>query len=353
MSFNISAFSRLVAAALLISASHGALRSQAVQIGLIGFYNVENLFDTLDTPDVNDYEFTPNGPNAWGSARYYEKLDHMAQVIGEMGTDLTPDGPAIIGLAEIENRAVLEDFAAHPGVKRRNYQVAHFDSPDRRGVDVGLLYNPRYFKLTESKAVPLMIYDAQDGDRIYTRDVLVVGGYFMGDLLYVLVNHWPSRRGGEAASQPLRNAGALLCKNICDTLRQQHPEAKFVIMGDLNDDPISPSVLQVLNAKGKASQVEAGGFFNPMYEMFRRGLGTLAYRDSWNLFDQIIVSDLLLPQSQPGIRFHQAHIFNPPYLYQQSGQFKGYPFRTYVGSNYAGGYSDHFPVYISLVKPAK
>lgn len=337
--------------ALFLCLASTAFGQTAYQVGLVGFYNFENLFDTIDSPNTNDIEFTPNGANAWTGKLYAEKLDNLGKVISEMGAEQSPDGLSILGVAEIENRSVLEDFVAHPSVSKRNYQIVHYDSPDQRGIDVGLLYNPKYYKVTESRNVPLLIYEPGDTSRIFTRDVLVVGGLYLGEPLYVLVNHWPSRRGGEAASQPLRNAGALLCKNISDTILQQNPAAKIIIMGDLNDDPTSPSVAQVLNAKGRLNQVPEGGFFNPMLDFFRRGLGTLAYRDAWSLFDQIILNDKLLPADQTGWRFHQAYIFNPPYLVQKSGQFRGYPFRTYVGSNYAGGYSDHFPVYISLLRP--
>lgn len=326
--------------------------SDAFQIGLIGFYNLENLFDTIDSPDTNDAEFTPGGANAWTGKLYAEKQGNMARVISEIGVNLSPDGLSILGVAEIENRLVLEELVAQPAISRRNYQIVHYDSPDQRGIDVGLLYNPKYYKVTESRAVPLMVYEPGDSSRIYTRDVLVVGGLYLGEPLYVLVNHWPSRRGGEAASQPLRNAGAFLCKNICDTILQKTPGANIIIMGDLNDDPTSPSVAQVLDAKGKVNQVNQGGYFNPMLDFYRRGLGTLAYRDAWSLFDQLILNhNLLDKEPATGLRYHQAYIFNPPYMVQKSGQYRGYPYRTFAGGAYAGGFSDHFPVYLTVLKP--
>ncbi len=325
---------------------------QQYKVGCIGFYNFENLFDTLDAPDIRDEEFTPEGDNRYTAEIYREKQDRLASVVAELATDLTPDGLALLGVAEVENRSVLEDFVRHPKIRDRNYQIVHYDSPDERGIDVGLLYQPKYFTVTGSKAYPLLLYE-NDSTRNFTRDVLYVSGRFDDEPLHVLVNHWPSRSGGEARSQPLRNAAALLCKQICDSLLAIDAEARIVIMGDLNDDPISPSVKQILNAKRKVGQVKDGGFFNPMYDFFKKGMGTLAYRDAWSLFDQIIVSHALVREDQPGFRYLRAVIHNEPHLVQKSGHFKGYPYRTFGGGQYLGGYSDHFPVYVVLVKPVK
>ncbi len=319
------------------------------RVGAIGFYNFENLFDTEDDPAINDEEFTPDGLRKWVPNLYQEKLSNLAQVVSELGTELTPDGVAILGVAEIENRSVLEDFAKQPKVADRNYQVVHFDSPDRRGIDVALLYQPKYFKVTGSRAIPLVIHD-DAGERIYTRDILFVSGEFDGEALHVLVNHWPSRSGGEARTQSFRNAGALLCKQVSDSLTKADPAAKILIMGDLNDDPVSPSVRKILAAEGNLKDVRTRGFYNPMFELYKKGIGTLAYQDAWSLFDQIILSKGLLNPRNSGYRFYQVNIHNPSYLYQKSGHFKGYPFRTFGGDVYMGGYSDHFPVYVYLIK---
>lgn len=322
---------------------------QQYKVACIGFYNFENLFDTLDTPDVRDTEFTPNGDKLYGTKIYQEKLDHLSKVVSEIGTELTPDGPALLGVSEIENRSVLEDFVAHPNVADRNYQIIHFDSPDKRGVDVALLYQARYFRPLSSRAIPLMIY-RENGERQYTRDILYVAGELDGDTVHVMVNHWPSRGGGEALTAPLRNAGAQICKNICDSLTQIDQDAKIFIMGDLNDNPISPSVKDVLDAKRTTAETRKGGLYNPMYEMYKQGSGTLAWRDTWSLFDQIILSKGTLSSRNEGYYFHKAYVFKKRYLVQKNGQFKGYPFRTFAGDTYLGGYSDHFPVYVFLLK---
>ena len=327
----------------------GFAQDKEVRVGCIGFYNVENLFDTLDTPDVRDTEFTPTGERLWNTTLYQEKLKNLARVISEMGTEMTPDGVAMLGVAEIENRKVLEDLVKEPSIISRNYRVVHFDSPDKRGIDVGLLYQPKYFKVEKATQIPTILYEP-DSSKVYTRDVLLVSGQFDGEELHVLVNHWPSRSGGEAASAWRREGSAKINKHVVDSLQNANPNAKVIIMGDLNDDPISPSVKKILAPKNKPNEVEDGDLFNPMYAYFKKGIGTLAWRDSWNLFDQMIVSSGLVRKNDKGYHFFKARVFNEKYLQTKTGQYKGYPFRTFAGNNYTGGFSDHFPVYFFLVK---
>lgn len=322
---------------------------QQYKVGAIGFYNFENLFDTLDAPDIRDEEFTPSGSNVWNTEKYLAKLHNLSRVVSELATDITPDGVSILGVSEVENRKVLEDFVGQPLVRDRNYQIVHHDSPDERGVDVALLYNPKYFKLLGARAMPLVIY-RENGERDFTRDVLLVSGLFDGEPMHIMVNHWPSRSGGEAASQPFRNAAAMICKAAADSLMQEDPNAKILIMGDLNDDPISPSVRKILNAQREKEPAGRGGLYNPMYNLFKKGIGTLAYRDAWSLFDQILLSHGFVNEEAEGYKYYKVFIYNEPYLLQQSGQFAGYPFRTFGGGAYLGGYSDHFPVYVALVK---
>lgn len=326
-----------------------AVAQQQYKVGVIGFYNFENLFDTLDAPDVRDEEFTPSGSNAWDTKKYLEKLHNLSRVVSELGTQVTPDGVAVLGVSEVENRKVLEDFVQQPLIKDRNYQIVHHDSPDERGIDVALLYNPKYFKVLGTRVMPLMIY-RDNGERDFTRDVLLVSGLFDGEPIHVMVNHWPSRSGGEAASQPFRNAAAMICKAAADSLMKEDPFAKILIMGDLNDDPISPSVRKILNAQPEKESVRRGSLYNPMYNLFRKGIGTLAYRDAWSLFDQILLSYGLVTKRSGGYKFYKVFIHNEPYLLQSTGQFAGYPFRTFGGGAYLGGYSDHFAVYVALVK---
>lgn len=335
------------ALAFLVSGRIGA--QDKFKIAAIGFYNVENLFDTKDSPGTNDADFTPQGLNQWTSERYRSKLKKLDEVIAKMGTEYSPDGIAILGVAEVENRAVLEDLVKQPGLKPRNYQIVHFDSPDPRGIDVALLYQPKYFEVTHTRTIPMGAY-SEEGEVRGTRDILYVSGQFDGEPLHLLVNHWPSRRGGEKATQPLRNAAAHLCKKVIDSLIQQNPMAKVLVMGDLNDDPVSPSVKEVLQGKRALEEVARGEMFNPMYQFFKKGIGTLAYRDAWSLFDQIIITEGLARPHEKGYYYYQARIFNPPFMSQSSGPFKGYPLRTFAGNEFLDGYSDHFPVYVYLVR---
>jgi hypothetical protein len=320
------------------------------KVACIGFYNLENLFDTILDPDLyNNVEFTPEGPNLWTSDRYHEKLEHMAFVISQIATDVTPDGPALLGVSEIENRRVLEDLVKEESIRDRNYQIVHYDSPDYRGVDVGLLYHPNYFEVTNSKSYMLRLEDST----FRTRDQLIVSGWLDGEKIHVIVNHWPSRRGGEKKSRPKRNAAGDLSRHIVDSLLNMDRNAKILVMGDLNDDPINPSVLEHLRAKGDEKKLQEGDLFNPMYKMYKDGLGSLAYRDTWNLFDQIIISQGLLGKDFSNFKFYTARVFNKNFLTQKEGPFTGYPFRTFGGGVYLGGYSDHFPVYLFLIKETK
>jgi len=315
----------------------------------IGFYNLENLFDTLNQENVIDGEFTPDGQNAWTTKKYEHKLRNMATVISELGTDMSSDGVACLGVSEVENIGVLEDLVKEKAIVERNYQIVHYDSPDRRGIDVALLYNPNLFTPEYSKPYPLKLY-SRDTIRKFTRDVLLVKGKLQGEEIHILVNHWPSRSGGEKRSAPFRKAAAELNVMITDSIFSSNSEAKIFIMGDLNDDPASPSLKKILKAKKKKEQVSNKGFFNPMYAKYQKGEGSNAWRDSWSLFDQIIVSEPLLDKKQEGLFFHKAEIYKKPEMLQKTGQYKGYPFRTFSGGQFTGGYSDHFPVVAYLLR---
>ncbi len=321
------------------------------KVATVAFYNLENLFDFEDDPLTFDDDRTPEGKDRWTEGLYLDKLKNMARVISEIGADVTGTAPAIIGVCEAENLKVLEDLVnAHP-LLDRDYGIIHFDSPDRRGIDVALLYQKKIFVPIHYTAVPLLIYaDNDPTNRVYTRDQLVVSGLFDGEKMHFIVNHWPSRSGGEARSRPKRIKAAELNKRIIDSLFSEDPYAKIITMGDLNDDPTNTSIKEVLKTKGHRTELQLKELYNPMEEMFANGLGTLAYRDGWNLFDQIILSSELLEKEYGSYRFFRAGIFNRPYLSNPSGQYRGYPFRSYTDAGYTGGYSDHFPVFVYLIK---
>lgn len=335
----------------MLSLTIYAQPQKAYNVACIGFYNLENLFDTINNKELFlSEEFTPESEKQWTSQRYHEKLNHMAEVISKIGTDVTPDGVALLGVSEIENRGVLEDLVKESSIADRDYQIVHYDSPDRRGVDVGLLYQPKYFEVVNSASHRLTM---PDDTNFRTRDQLVVSGYLNGEMIHVIVNHWPSRSGGEKRSRPKRNAAGELSRHIVDSLLNLDPNAKILVMGDLNDDPVNPSVLEHLRAKGKEKELEPGDMYNPMYNLYREGIGSLAYRDLWNLFDQVIVSQALLGDDKSSYKFYKAFVFNKNFLKQKEGAFAGYPNRTFVGDRYLGGYSDHFPVYVLLIREKK
>ncbi len=318
------------------------------KVRTIAFYNAENLFDTINDPKTWDDDRTPEGKDGWTGERYMKKLHHLAKALSEIGAEVTGTSPDIIGLCEVENYQVLEDLTTLTNLAKMDYGIVHVDSPDERGIDVALLYKRAVFIPEHFKNYPLYLYD-EEGSRDYTRDQLLVSGWLDGEEMHFIVNHWPSRSGGEERSRPKREAAAGLNKKIIETIRAVNPQAKIISMGDLNDDPHNSSLKKVLRVEGKKDAVGETGLYNPMEEMAKKGYGTLAHSDSWNLFDQLFFTAPFLKDTT-GYRYWKAGIFNPRYLVTNSGTFKGYPFRTYSGPIYTGGYSDHFPVYIFLVK---
>ena len=337
---------RLLVIALLVAPAFRAAAQSSPKVAVIAFYNVENLFDTENDPLTNDEDFLPEGSYKWTPERYAEKLSNLSDVISLIGKD--QGGAVLLGVSEIENRKVLEDLAATPKLKHLNYGVAHYDSPDRRGVDVGLFYNKDRFRVLQ--VIPHRLYTPDD-TAFKTRDqLLVVGILDKTDTLHVLVNHWPSKRGGEKRSMPKRAAAAQLSRHIADSIMSVNKNAKIIIMGDLNDNPDSKSIMNVLGTKVKPKDVVAGDLFNPMWQLYRDGIWSYLYQDAPNVIDNIIVSASLLFPHINTYRFISAHIFRAKFMFANSGSFAGYPLRSYAAGSYQGGYSDHLPVYIILQK---
>lgn len=317
------------------------------------FYNFENLFDTINDPDVRDEEFTPEGPKNWNTAKYNKKIGNLERVLFDIAAE-DKDYPIVIGVSEIENRSVMEDVIATPKLAPGNYRIVHFDSPDARGVDVAFYYRPDVFKLEGSAAIPFKVPGMPN---FRTRDFVTMWGTIEGEPFYFLVSHWPSRLGGKEASDPKRMAAAERIRAIKDSVQYANPATKVVVMGDLNDDATDMSIVEGLGAKGRIKDVEPGDMFNPFIGLLKAGHGTLAYRDAWNLFDNIIVSDNLATGSTGELKIQPVGkskfyggIFRRPYMIQKEGQYKGYPLRTFVGNDFQGGFSDHFPVYIYIAK---
>lgn len=324
---------------------------KAYKVNTIAFYNLENLFDTENDPLTYDDDRTPDGKDHWTEEIYQDKLKNMAKVMAEIGAEVSGNPPSIIGVCETENRKVLEDLVNQETLVEQDYGIIQFDSPDRRGIDVALLYKKKLFTPTHYKAKELLIYDDNDkSKRVFTRDQLVVSGVLDGEKIHLIVNHWPSRSGGEKRSRSKRIKAAKLNRQIIDSIFSDDPYAKIITMGDLNDDPSNTSVKDHLNAKRKTSELGIKELYNPMEDLAKQGYGSLAYRDSWNLFDQIIISTELTKKDFSSYRFYQAGIYNKTYLVNAHGRYKGYPYRSFASGSYTGGYSDHFPVYIYLVK---
>lgn len=376
--------------------------AQLTRTATIGFYNVENLFDTIQSVDyidgrlpqhhpqfhrsipmdsvkyleIDDYrsswsyekigkrkvirkqvaadEFTPKSAKNYTFEIYQQKLKNAAQVISEIGAKYTKTAPVIVGLVEVENRQVVEDLVHQDALRKYDYGVVHYNSFDARGIDVALIYQKKRFFVLNAYKKELILY-REENKREYTRDLLVVEGILDGEKVAFFVNHWPSRRGGEAISKPKRNAAAALLKQEMDNIRERNPNIKIIAMGDFNDDPVSTSFKEFVKAVGEENELsEEYPYFNPMYKMYKKGIATLAYQDAPHLFDQIIYSKNLISQKlSTSYSVYKTEVYAPDYLINKQGNFKGYPFRSWNGNQFTGGYSDHFPVFTVLQKKAE
>lgn len=335
---------------ILLILSVGALSAQNVAHRIpIAFYNVENLFDCND--DANDdAEFLPQGKREWTNERYQEKLNNIARVLGS----IADNGAAVVGLAEVENRHVLEDLVRNPSIRKRNYSIIHYDSPDPRGIDCALLYDARAFR---PKSSGVRFIALPDESPIPTRDILFTTGTIENEVFHFIVAHWPSRYGGDPASAGRRMVAAQTMRQVADSLLREYPGSKAILMGDFNDDPFDASVVEGLNLCQTIEETHAADLFSPMLSMYRQGAGTLAYKGEWNLFDIMAVSGNLLKKNTQGLHLYQdpeshqlAYVFRRDYLLQQTPKHRGEPLRTFAGGKYIGGYSDHLPVYLYLTK---
>lgn len=342
-------------------------QSKKYKIHTIAFYNFENLYDTVNDEFTNDDEWTPNGAQRWTTEKYQQKLKNLARVISEIGSPENSNAPVLLGCAEVENRDVLEDLIKEPKLQPLDLGIIHFDSPDKRGIDVALLYQKKHFRPTSFSNIPLIIYKKEfpkkeeqsevlddeievkkeNKNRVFTRDQLLVSGFLEDEEIHIIVNHWPSRSGGEKATTMFREAAGKLNRKIIDSLQQINPQAKVLTMGDFNDGPFNKSIKTGLGAKGLKTEVSELDVFNPFEDLANKGLGTIAYRDSWNIFDQIIMTASLVKSDFSTFNFWKAGIFNRAYLIQSSGAYKGYPLRNTLSE---AGFSDHLPVYIYLIK---
>ena len=300
----------------------------------IGFYNLENLFDTVDDPRSLDDDFTETSERNWNEKRFRKKVKKLGQVISNMGYEEIKFPPVLLGVAEVENSDVLDALVDSKFLQKKEYDYVHFDSPDERGIDTALLYRKEYFSVIKQEAHTVYLTDER-GMRDYTRDILYVYGELENQPLHILVNHWPSRRRGADETKHKRKEAADRNLEILGNIYAEDPNAKVVIMGDFNDDPHSESVKKLVTTE----------MYNPMEVLLTKYRGTLSYRDTWYLFDQIIISHNFLQGHNNPFRFKMAKIFDPAEIKEYKGKYKGLPFRTYSGKKHLGGYSDHFPVY--------
>ena len=312
----------------------------------IAFYNVENLFDLEDHPETQDGEFTPSSEKAWDMEKYQKKLDDLSAVIQAIDKD---DLPEIIGLGEVENEKVLDDLIQTRILKKGEYGIVHYESPDLRGIDCAFLYRMQDFRVISSRAIPVTFpFDSTET----TRDILYVeGATGENERLHFFVNHWSSRWGGEKESEPKRIYCAVALRKEVDAILNKEPEAKIIIMGDLNDEPTNRSVFEVLLANNKRKNAGERELFNLMYDLHNiDGEGSYNYRGKWNMLDHIIVSRSVI--SSPGglhCDFESGRILKEDFMLYLNEENQQYiPNRTYGGPEYYGGISDHFPVYVNL-----
>lgn len=305
----------------------------------VAFYNVENLFDIVNDPNTNDDKYTPGGSFNWTVKRYFKKLQKISYVISQIGKKHSSESPVLVGLAEVENVNVLSDLVAQKHLHNCGYRYVHFESKDKRGIDTALLYRDRFFEPVATESIQFNFLNEQ-GEFDHTRDILLVSGFLNNELVHVIVNHWPSRREGELESREKRIKAANVVKEVIEQIRQKDLDAKIIILGDFNDTPKSLS-LQIL--------LKNSDLFNPMSTLEKSGLGTLNFNKEWYLFDQIILSENFKTKGAKH-QFLRTEIFNKDWLTIPKGKYKGTPSRTYVGPWYKGGFSDHFPVFINLLK---
>ena len=326
-------------------------KGKKYSIRTIAFYNLENLFDTINDVTKNDEASPMMELKENRSKVYWDKIDKLGSVIAQIGKDKSNTSPTILGVCEVENRAVLEDLVNSDRLKSKRYGIIHYESPDKRGIDVALLYQQRYFKPVHHESFNPNIY--RDNRKVYTRDQLLVSGYLDDELIHVIVNHWPSRSGGEMKSRPLREKAAYQNTKIIDQIKEKEKNPKILVLGDFNDDPINTSFKKVLKTKEKKKDVEDGDLYNPFERLFKKGYNTGGYRDNISMFDQIIITSALLSKDEKDYNTYKMFnpaVFNKSFMTNKKGRYKGYPFRSFSFGTYTGGYSDHYPVYLYLIK---
>ena len=335
----------LIVIALFVYSCNTAQEIKCDKSFLIVNYNVENLFDTINDPDKYDEAFTPEGKKNWTSKRYNDKLQKLAYVIQQIDEEKMPD---VVGLVEIENQTVLEDLISQKELSKANYSIVHHEGPDARGIDCALLYNPKSFKLIESRFFQVKI----EGDnRFKTREIVYVKGLTKSkDTLHIFVNHWPSRRGGQEKSEHKRVRAAEVLRLAVDSIQKSNSNSKIIIVGDFNDETTDKSIKKQLRAKNDFPLVNMD-LVNLSANADAKGIGTYHYwkTNEWNMLDQMIITSNLLIDFKGGlmVESNEMQIFSPDWIMHTNKDGSKTPAKTY-GKGYYGGYSDHLPVYMYL-----
>lgn len=302
-------------------------------------YNVENLFDTVDDPNIPDEEFLPESEKKWDNQKYQQKLNDISRVISEINPK---DFPEIVGLVEVENRTVLSDLVNTERLKKIGYDIVHEESPDFRGIDVALLFRKSEFKLIRHETLPVVF---ENDPEFKTRDILYVTGSARGKILHVFVNHWPSRIGGEEQTEPKRVLAASVVKAKIDRIVESEPDAAIIVMGDMNDEPANKSMDEVLGAGEPDSSSK---LVNLMYPDDKLGDGTYFYNGGWNMLDNIIVSKSVISGNDINVIDRKGNIYRNDWMIYTNSKGDKTPNRSYVGNKYVAGVSDHFPVFFKL-----
>ncbi|TYA60102.1 endonuclease/exonuclease/phosphatase family protein [Formosa maritima] len=306
----------------------------------IAFYNTENLFDIYDSEKTIDSDLTPTADKRWTAKRFRKKINNIGFTIANIGKDETNKHPALIGLAEVENGSVINNLILSSHLKSYNYNYVHYNSKDERGIDVALVFDPSVFKVESSQPFSIKLFN-NAGKPDYTRDILLVTGVLEGVKIHIILNHWSSRRAGTKETEHKRLAASNKVGEIISNLKNTDNQSKIIVMGDFNEDPFSYNVKRL---------VDGFQLYNPMEKLRSYSRGTSNHNRQWNVFDQIFFTDNLFNPQESSLQFENADIFDADFLKNPRGKYKGTPFRTYVGKKYHGGYSDHFPVYITLKK---
>lgn len=328
---------------LSCKSTQNVVSSAQVENFRIGFYNVENLFDTIDIADKIDEEFTPSSKKKWNTKRYFKKLNDLARIVEAI------QYPAILGLCEVENKTVLNDFSKETSLKNHNYEIVHYESPDQRGIDVALMYQKNFMVVLDSKPIRIDFPKAISGEENYTsRDILYVKGQLENkEVIHLFVNHFPSRRGGVKASEPKRIHVAKYLKKEIETIQEKDKNAKILLMGDFNDETDNNSIANTIGAKKASMQVGSKDLINCSAKLDEEGKGTYNFRGNWNMLDQIIVSGAFM-NAKSKIIVGDLGIFQEEWMMFKSDRNGWTPNRTYGGPNYYGGFSDHLPIYVEI-----